>query len=218
MTTTLKINEIYRTIQGEGARAGRPCTLVRFSGCNLRCRWCDTAYAYEEATQMPLGQVLEAVRALGCRCVLVTGGEPLLQEGAPELLSRLCDGGYEVLLNTNGSLDVSAVDPRVVRCVDVKCPGSGWAGSLLRSNLGQLRGGDEVNFVLADRADYRYARQVIQGFDLGSRCAVFLTAAEGRLQPADVAAWLLEDPALAGDIRVGIQLHKLIWPGALRGV
>lgn len=218
MDAALKVNEIYRTIQGEGARAGRACALVRLTGCNLRCAWCDTQYAYDEGREMSADEVLEAVRALGCKCVLVTGGEPLLQEATPRLLSRLCDAGYEVLLKTNGSLDVSAADPRVIRCVDVKCPGSGQADSFLPSNLERLRPGDEVNFVLADRGDYQFARGVLESCDLSSRCTVFLTPAGGLLDAADLARWVLEDPDLTGHVRVGLQLHKLIWPGARRGV
>lgn len=218
MAATLIVNEIYRTIQGEGARAGRPCALVRLTGCNLRCHWCDTQYAYEEGREMSVDQVAESVRRLGCKLVLVTGGEPLLQPATPALLSRLCDDGHEVLLNTNGSQDVAGVDPRAARCLDVKCPGSGQADSLLPGNLQQLRPGDEVNFVLADRRDYLFAREVIETYDLGSRCAVFLTAAEPLLAPAELARWLLDEPPPAGDVRVGVQLHKLLWPGVRRGV
>lgn len=218
MPATLIVNEICRTVQGEGARAGRPCALVRLTGCNLRCNFCDTTYAYDEGREMPLEEVLAEVRRMGRRCVLVTGGEPLLQQGTPELLSRLCDAGHQVLLETNGSQDISGVDPRAIRCVDIKCPGSGQADSFLPANLGSLRPSDEVKFVLADQRDYRFARQTIEKNDLASRCSVFLAPAAGLVEPATLAKWILADPDLPGDVRLGLQLHKVIWPEADRGV
>ena len=218
MGGTLVVNEIYTTLQGEGTRAGRPCTIVRLTGCNLRCRWCDTTYAYDEGREMPLADVLAEVRRRARHLVLVTGGEPLIQPTTPELLSCLCDAGHEVLLETNGSQDISAVDGRVARCMDVKCPGSGQAGSLLRSNLEALRAGDEVKFVLADRADYEYARGVIAGHRLAERCAVVLTPAAGWLAPARLAEWMLADAELPEGVRLGLQLHKILWPDRRRGV
>ena len=217
MSEPLIVNEIYRTLQGEGVRAGRRCAIVRLTGCNLRCAWCDTTYAYDEGRARSVDEVVSEVRGMA-GLVLVTGGEPLLQPAVPALLRRLCDEGFEVLIETNGSQDVSALDPRVVRCVDVKCPGSGQSGSFLWSNLEHLRPGDEVKFVLADRADYEYARQVIREHDLGRRCAVILTPAAGRLAPAELAGWIVADEGLAGDVRLGLQLHKTLWPGRRRGV
>jgi len=214
----LVVNEIFKTIEGEGTRAGRLCTLLRLTGCNLRCRWCDTKYAYEEGRRMSLEEALAEVSRIGCKCVMVTGGEPLLQPAAPELLRRLCEAGHEVLVQTNGSQDVSGLDERVVRCVDVKCPGSGQAGSLLRSNLDCLRPQDEVNFVLANEDDYRYAQEMILAYDLASRATVFLTAASGLLEPAALADWMLADAALPAGVRLGLQLHKIVWPKARRGV
>lgn len=218
MSQPLIVNEIYRTLQGEGVRSGRPCTIVRLTGCNLRCAWCDTAYAYDEGREMSLDEMVAAARRQGPRLVLVTGGEPLLQAATPALLKRLCDEGFEVLLETNGSQDISAVDRRVGRCVDVKCPGSGQADSFLWSNLDGLRSGDEVKFVLADRGDYEYARRVIREHRLTGRCPVILTPAAGLLAPAELADWILTDPDLPGDVRLGLQLHKILWPGRRRGV
>ena len=157
MNNALVVNEIFRSIQGEGTRSGRPCVLVRLTGCNLACDWCDTLYAWNEGTPMNVAAVLEAVAALGGPLVEVTGGEPLLQPATPDLLTALCDAGYETLLETNGSLDISALDQRVVRIVDFKCPSSGQAAANRWENVQSLRRSDEVKFVIADRADYEMA-------------------------------------------------------------
>ena len=214
----LLVNEIFRSLQGEGTRTGRACVFVRLTGCNLRCSWCDTAYAYEDGREMAIGEIVAEVRRLGGPLVCVTGGEPLVQAAAPGLLTALCDGACEVLLETNGSMDISGVDERVVRCVDVKCPGSGMAGSMLWSNLDGLRASDEVKFILAGRADYDYARRVIDEHGLGGRCPVIFTPAGGRLEARELAAWMLADENLPPAARLGIQLHKVLWPGMERGV
>jgi 7-carboxy-7-deazaguanine synthase len=218
MSEPLIVNEIYRTVQGEGAQAGRVCTIVRLTGCNLRCSWCDTQYAYEEGGPMTPAEILGQVRRLGSRFVLVSGGEPLAQPGALELLERLCDEGFDAALETNGSLDISAVDARVCRCVDVKCPGSGQAGSFLASNFEALGPGDEVKFILADRADYEFARRVIASGAVSSAGRIVLTPAAGALAAAELVGWMLEDAGLPDAVRLGLQLHKVIWPAALRGV
>ena len=218
VAATLKINEIYGTLAGEGSRAGRACVIVRLTGCNLRCGWCDTTYAQEEGTDRTIEEVLAAVERAGDGMVLVTGGEPLAQPGTGELLRRLCDAGREVVLETNGSMDISAVDARVARCVDVKCPGSGEGGSFLPGNLDHLRGGDEVKFILAGRGDYDFAREFIGTYDSLGACAVVLTPAAGRLAAAELAGWMLTDAGLGGNVRLGLQLHKIIWPEARRGV
>jgi len=215
MSDSVIVNEIYASLQGEGGRAGRACVIVRLTGCNLRCDWCDSTYAREEGTEMPISEVLEAVKEFGPNMVLVTGGEPLCQSSAPALLRRLCEAGHEVLLETNGSMDITMVDERVARCVDVKCPGSGQAGSFLESNFAALAAGDEVKFVLADRADYEYAREVIAARGLTERCEVILSPVTAQLAPAALAEWILADGL---DVRLGLQLHKIIWPGRDRGV
>jgi len=228
----LNVNEIILTIQGEGTRAGLPCTLVRLTGCNLRCRWCDSRHAWTEGSDRSLEDVLAEVRRLSCRRVEVTGGEPLLQGPCRDLLGRLCRDGCEVLLETNGSLDISGLDPRVVRIVDVKCPSSGCDASVRWENLPLLTARDEVKFVLADRADYDYARGVLERHGLVGRCPVLFSpltaggadlppdAAErvgGRLQlePSRLAEWILQDGL---DVRLNLQLHKIIWPNRDRGV
>ncbi|MCD4699613.1 MAG: radical SAM protein [Phycisphaerae bacterium] len=212
---SLIINEIYRTLAGEGSCAGMPCTIVRLTGCNLRCTWCDTSYAYNDGRKMSIDEVLGEAERLGNRLVLVTGGEPLFQDATPVLLERLCDADREVLLETNGSLDIGDVDPRVVRCLDIKCPGSGQGNSFRRVNLDCLRKTDEIKFILTGRGDYEFARELIETCDLTSRCTVFMNPAAGLLEPSELAEWILADGLKT---RLGLQLHKIIWPDAKRGV
>jgi len=203
----VRVNEIFVSLQGEGTRAGLPCAFVRLSGCNLRCRWCDTARAWDGGDDMDLADVLQAVASLGCGRVEVTGGEPMLQPSTPDLLARLCDAGFETLLETNGSLELSRVDGRVVKIVDVKCPSSGEAGSFLEANLAHLSPRDEVKFVLADRTDFDYARGLLARHAELARATVIFSPVLDRLTPATLAKWLL-DARL--DVRLGVQLHKII--------
>jgi len=211
----LIVSEVFRSLQGEASRMGLPCTFVRLSGCNLRCPWCDTKYAWEDGREMSLDDVLAEVDRLGCPRVEVTGGEPLYQPQTPALIRKLCDAGYETLVETNGTLDISVVDARAVRIVDVKCPASGSAENMLWENLSHLTARDEVKFVLADRADYDYARGVLAEHQLAETCPVIFSPVHGRLDPATLAGWILED---ALDVRLGLQLHKVLWPGQDRGV
>ena len=196
MAETLTVNEIFLSIQGEGTRAGRPCTLIRLAGCNLRCRWCDTPYALDAGAgrAMSLEEVLAEAARLGCRLVEVTGGEPLLQPAAASLLRRLCDDGCETLLETNGSQDVSAVDRRVVKIVDFKCPSSGEQNANLWENASHLTARDEVKFVIADREDYDFATAAVDRHGLAGRCAVIFTPAHGELAPATLGGWIIDDP------------------------
>ena len=211
----LIVNEVFRSILGESTRAGLPCVIVRLTGCNLRCRWCDTTYAFDEGETMPLDQVLARIAELCGRRVLLTGGEPLCQAGALELLKRLCDAGYQTLLETNGTQDITPVDPRVVRIVDIKCPSSGAENETRWEGLADLRKTDEVKLVIADRADYEYARQVVGERKLTETCPVVFQPVSGELRPDELAAWTLEDQL---DVRLGVQLHKMIWPDKARGV
>jgi 7-carboxy-7-deazaguanine synthase len=211
----LRVHEIFYSLQGESTFAGLPCVLVRLTGCQMRCRWCDTEYAFYEGSWMSLEQVLAEVAAYRCPLVEVTGGEPLLQPGTPPLLAALCDAGYEVLLETGGGLDAGGVDPRVRRIVDVKCPGSGEAENNCWANLDLLTARDEVKFVLAGEADYRWAREVVERHRLAERCPVHFSPVHGELEPADLAAWVLRDRL---PVRVALQLHKLLWGGETRGV
>ena len=213
--TILKINEIFHSIQGESRHAGRPCVFVRLTGCNLRCAWCDTAYAFEEGTDLPVGAVLERVAPYGTRYVLITGGEPLAQEGVHDLSGELCDRGYEVAIETGGSLDLSPLDRRVMVVMDLKCPGSGMSQKNRWENLDLLKPSDEVKFVVADRADYEWAREAVVRHHLGSRCGVLFSPVHGVLHPRPLAEWILADRL---PVRVQVQLQKYIWPPDQRGV
>jgi 7-carboxy-7-deazaguanine synthase len=215
MSENLIVSEIFRSIQGEGTRAGRPCTLIRLAGCNLHCRWCDTEYALHEGESMTIETVLAKVAALKGKLVEVTGGEPLIQEGTLELLRRLSKAGYEVLLETSGERDITPVGSPVVRIVDIKCPSSGESQHIRWENLEHLRSTDEVKFVVADRADYDFAADVIARFDLVKHCTVLVGAVAGQLDSGKLAEWILEDGL---NVRLQVQLHKILWPNATRGV
>jgi 7-carboxy-7-deazaguanine synthase len=212
----LTVSEIYRSIQGESTHVGRPCVFVRLTACNLRCTWCDTAYAFTGGRKMTVEEVCDAVDALDCRLVEVTGGEPLLQPDAVALMERLIDGGHEVLLETGGHLPIDDVPDAVVVILDVKCPGSGEAAAVHWPNLDQLSARDEVKFVVADRADFEYAREIVARHALaGQVAAVLFSPVFGALPPADLAAWILETGVPA---RLQLQAHKFIWDPATRGV
>jgi 7-carboxy-7-deazaguanine synthase len=215
MSERILINEIFYSIQGESTFAGLPCVLVRTTGCQMRCRWCDTTYSFYQGRWMTLEQVLDEVRRFGCPLVEITGGEPLLQPAAHTLMQRLCDAGYEVLVETGGGLDIGAVDPRVRRIVDVKCPASGEADHNHWPNLDQLRPTDQLKFVIAGRDDYEWARELVRRRDLTARCPVLFSPVHSELELEPLAAWVLED-RLA--VRIQVQLHKLIWGAATRGV
>lgn len=211
----LRINEIFYSLQGESTFAGCPCVLVRLTGCQMRCAWCDSEYSFYEGSWMSLDEVLEEVESHGSRLVEVTGGEPLLQPGVHPLMERLCDRGFEVLLETGGGVDISTVDPRVRRIVDIKCPASGEAEANRWENLLHLTSRDEVKLVVADRTDYEWARDVVLGRRLAERCAVHLSPVHGSLEPNDLAEWILQDRL---DVRLGLQIHKLLWGEQTRGV
>ncbi len=211
----LRIHEIFYSLQGESTRAGLPCVLVRLTGCQMRCTWCDTAYAFHAGEWWSVGEVLERVESFGCRLVEVTGGEPLLQPAVHTLMRRLCDRGHEVLLETGGGLDIAPVDPRVRRIVDVKCPGSGELAGNRWANLDLLTGRDELKFVLAGEDDYRWARDLVRRRRLAERCAVHFSPVHGRLEARQLAEWVLRDRL---PVRVQLQLHKLLWGATARGV
>jgi 7-carboxy-7-deazaguanine synthase len=212
----LTVNEIFHSIQGEGTHAGEPCAFVRLTACDLRCSWCDTEYAFYEGTKRSLDDVLAAVDAYQCPLVEVTGGEPLLQEDVYPLMDALLARGYTVLLETGGHRPVDRVPARVIKIVDVKCPGSGEADKNCWPNLERLTPTDEVKFVIKDRVDYEFARDVIVRYGLETRvAAVLISPVHGVLDPRTVSEWMLADGLRA---RLQFQLHKLIWPAATRGV
>jgi 7-carboxy-7-deazaguanine synthase len=213
---SLVIHEIYRSIQGETSFAGRPCTLVRLTGCNLRCRWCDTPQAFHGGQRLARAEVVERALALQTQLILVTGGEPLLQPGALPLMRELCDAGRTVMLETSGERDIAEVDPRVLRIMDLKAPGSGESARNRLENLALLTPRDQVKFVLADRVDYEWARALIVREQLSTRVAeVLLSPVHGELEPEQLVAWVLEDVL---DVRVQVQLHKYIWGRDAQGV
>jgi 7-carboxy-7-deazaguanine synthase len=212
----LTINEIYASIQGESTYAGRPCVFVRLTACDLRCSWCDTPYAFTEGRKMALDEVMAEVDRLGCDLVEMTGGEPLLQKEAIPLMQRLLASGRTVLLETGGHISLAAVPRAVVKIVDVKCPASGESGRHHWPNMDLLAPHDEVKFVIADRADYEYARDVTTRLALAERCAAVLySPAHGLLDPKTLSAWILEDHL---PVRLQLQLHKYIWGADVKGV
>jgi 7-carboxy-7-deazaguanine synthase len=215
LSERLRVHEVFFSIQGESTFAGRPCVFVRLTGCQMRCVWCDTAYAFHAGGWRDLDELIAQVRGFGCPLVEITGGEPLLQPAVRPLMARLCDAGLEVLLETGGGLDIGGVDPRVRRIVDVKCPGSGEAAHNRWQNLALLRPTDELKFVLAGRADYEWAKAVVAEHRLAGRCPLHFAPVWGELEPAELAAWILADRL---PVRLGLQLHKLIWGPAARGV
>jgi 7-carboxy-7-deazaguanine synthase len=213
----MRITEIYKSIQGESTYAGLPCIFVRTNRCDLRCSWCDSEFTFAGGVVMSVDDVLAEVERLGQGIVEITGGEPMLQKDLPELARRLCDAGRTVLIETGGHHDVSpaAPDPRVVRVMDVKCPGSGESEKNRWENLDHLRPTDEVKFVLASREDYEWARDLIRRHRLEGRVTVLLSVAHGLVEARDVVAWMLED---ALDARFQLQMHKFIWQPETRGV
>ncbi len=231
-TSSLMINELFHSIQGESTWAGCPCLFVRLTGCHLRCRYCDTEYAFFEGRRMRIHTILKQLGKLGPATGLVeiTGGEPLLQPNVHQLISHLADAGYTVLIETSGACDISRCDQRAIRILDIKTPGSGESQRNHWANLAHLSQRDEVKFVICDRADFDWARQVILEHDLDRRVkAVLLSPCHamaagdelpgaGGLNPRELADWILADEPLAGRVRLQGQLHKQIWPAATRGV
>lgn len=230
MTTgsgTLRINEIFHSIQGESTHAGERCVFVRLAGCHLRCTYCDTEYAFREGSTRSIDELVEEVCAIDCPLVEITGGEPLLQARVHGLISALCDRGRTVLIETSGACDIAPLDPRAIAILDIKTPGSGEAERMLWSNLEIIRPWDEVKFVIVDRADYDFACEVLRRHDLASRCAAVLFSAVFEQAPGreiagcrglplrTLAEWILADRL---PVRLQTQLHKWIWEPSTRGV
>lgn len=204
----LRISEIFYSLQGETSRTGLPTVFIRLTGCPLRCGYCDTAYAFTGGQNMTIDAILEQTATYHTPYVTVTGGEPLAQKTCLVLLIALCDAGYSVSLETSGARDISAVDPRVSRIMDIKTPGSGEVDKNLWANLDWLTPRDEIKFVLCDAADYQWACQTIAEHNLDKRCPVLLSPVHGQLDPATLANWILRDRL---PVRMQIQLHKLLW-------
>ena len=204
----MRITEIYQSIQGESSYAGLPCVFVRTTGCDLRCSWCDSEFTFTGGATMTLDQIMAEVEKYKCELVELTGGEPLLQPEIYELAARLADAGHTVLIETGGHRDISKLDPRVIRIMDLKCPASGECEQNLWSNLNQLRPNDEVKFVIADRGDYQWALKTIREHGLEDRAKLLISTAFGTIAASQVVGWMLEDRLCA---RFQLQLHKYIW-------
>lgn len=209
--TRLRVTEVFLSLQGESRSVGWPTVFVRLTGCPLRCGYCDTTYAFQGGEWMTLDDVLAKVAAFGVRHVCVTGGEPLAQRACLELLSRLCDGGYEISLETSGALDVASVDERVIKVMDIKTPGSGEVEKNRWENLSHLSRQDQIKFVLCDRADYEWAREQVAKNGLAERCEVLFSPAFGQLDASDLAEWIIADRL---PVRFQLQLHKILWGNA----
>ena len=211
----MKISEIFKSIQGESSYAGLPCVFVRTSGCNLRCGWCDTSYAFYEGEERSIDSVLEEIRGFGCDCVEITGGEPLLQEEVYPLMKRLLDEGYRLLIETSGSLPIDKIDRRAVVIMDIKCPGSRMSHAVHWENIRHLKKEDEVKFVIADRSDYDWSKEVLGRYPLLLERTILFSPAFGLMEPRQLAEWVLEDRL---PVRLQLQIHKYIWDPQMRGV
>jgi len=207
---TLTVTEIFKSIQGESTWAGRPCTFVRLTGCDVRCAYCDTRYAYDGGETMTIETILERVAGLDCRLVEITGGEPLLQAHCPALAGSLLARGYTVLCETSGTRPIAVLPADAIKIMDLKCPGSGASDKTDWTNIEALSAKDEVKFVIGDRADYEWSRDVVRRYTLEERCgAVLFAPVFGQLEPRQLAEWVLADGL---EVRLQLQLHKYIWP------
>ncbi|MBU1183065.1 MAG: radical SAM protein [Proteobacteria bacterium] len=213
---SLVVNEIFNSIQGESLYAGLRCTFIRLAGCNLRCSYCDTRYAYEEGISLTMTDILDKISGYECPLVEITGGEPLIQNETPLLITNLIENGYKVLLETNGTIDISGVDERCVKIVDIKCPGSGESGKNILVNLNSLNAKDQIKFVITNLEDYEYAKDIIKqipGRFLKEN--ILISPVPGKMAFSGLANRILEDKLM---VRFHIQLHKIIWPDINRGV
>lgn len=211
----MKVCEIFTSIQGETSYTGIPCTFIRLAGCNLRCSYCDTKYAYEEGIELTENEIINEVTLIGVNLVEITGGEPLLQKGTFHLIERLISEGYKVLIETNGTLSIKNVDSRATIILDIKTPGSGMWEDMDLSNFDYIKPADEVKFVITDRTDYEWSKNMIHKYDLKSRCNVLFSPAFGVLAPESLIKWMLEDRL---DVRLNLQMHKYIYGSDRRGV
>ncbi|PYV43313.1 MAG: 7-carboxy-7-deazaguanine synthase [Acidobacteria bacterium] len=211
----MKINEIYRSLQGESSYTGLPCIFVRLTSCNLRCAYCDTEYAFYEGQDYTVDQVLGAIRRFNCQLVEITGGEPLLQKEVYPLMNSLIDSDYTVLLETGGSIDVGKVNAKVIKIMDLKCPSSGECDRNLYANIEKLQPHDEIKFVIGTREDYLWTKKILEEHRLTERFPVLLSTVFNEIEPKQVVGWLLEDNL---NVRFQLQIHKYIWDPSTRGV
>jgi 7-carboxy-7-deazaguanine synthase len=212
---TLVINEIFFSIQGESTQTGKPCVFVRLTACDLRCMWCDTAYAFDEGKGMSIDSILQKIKEFKCNLVEITGGEPLLQDNVHLLMRRLCDENFKVMIETGGHRDISRIDQRVMRIMDIKCPGSRMEKRNRWENIEMLTDHDEVKFVIADRADYDWAKHVLLQYQLNKRCTILMSPVFGNIENRTLAEWILHDHL---NVQFQLQIHKYIWDPKTRGV
>lgn len=211
---TIFINEIFLSIQGEGLNSGLPTVFVRTTGCNLRCNWCDTKYSYNEGVEMTIEKILNEIKKFKFKRICITGGEPLLQKNTLYLIKKLLKKGYSISLETNGSIDVSMIYKKIMISLDIKCPSSKETKNMLLSNLKFLKKKDQCKFIIQDKKDYKFAKGIIKNYDLVKKTNVFLNPVGGK-DAKNIVEWILKDKI---DVRIGIQLHKVIWDSKKRGV
>ena len=211
----LKINEIYYSIQGESSKAGLPCVFIRLTYCNLRCTYCDTEYAFHEGKDYSIDEVIEQVKKYNCTLVEVTGGEPLFQKECYDLLKRLCEEKFEILLETGGSLPIKDVEPSIKIIMDFKCPSSGMDKKNLYENINYLKSSDELKFVIGSKEDYEWSKEIIKKYKLINKCGILFSVVFGVLEPLTLVNWILEDKL---NVRFQLQMHKFIWDPLAKGV
>ena len=211
----MKVCEIFRSIQGESTYAGIPCTFIRLTGCNLRCSYCDTRYAYYEGNEISEEDIIKQVKSAGINLVEITGGEPLLQKDVYHLIERMLNDNYKVLIETNGSLSIKEIDRRAVIILDIKTPGSGMSGKMDMSNLNVIKNIDEVKFVITNKIDYEWSKDIMNKYNLFDRCNILVSPAYGILKPEDLAGWMIEDGL---KVRLNLQIHNYIFGSGRRGI
>lgn len=211
----LKINEIFFSIQGESSKAGLPCVFVRLTYCNLRCSYCDTEYAFSQGIDKAIPEIIDEIKKYKCNLVEITGGEPLFQKECYDLMTALCDEGFEVMLETGGSLPIGNVDKRVMIIMDLKCPSSKMMGKNIFENIEHIKAADEIKFVIGSREDYEWSKKTIDKYNLTNKCGILLSVVLGKLEPVDLVNWILEDKL---KVRYQLQMHKIIWHPETKGV
>lgn len=212
----LKVNEIYYSIQGESSKAGLPCVFIRLTYCNLRCTYCDSEYAFHDGKDYSVDEIIDIVKQYNCKLVEITGGEPLVQmDECLELMKKLSDSGFDVMIETSGSLPIQKIDPRVMNIVDLKCPSSGMESKNLYENINHLKFKDELKFVIANREDYDWSKKQIEKYSLYGKCGIIFSTVFGKLEPLTLVNWIIEDKL---DVRFQLQMHKYIWHPETKGV
>ncbi len=211
----LRVNEIFKSIQGESSYAGIPCVFVRLTGCNLRCTFCDTTYAYDEGSDMSLNEIMSAISGYRCKNVCITGGEPLLQQNVSTLINQLKKNLFKVFIETNGSLNIGLLPKGVIKIIDIKCPGSSMDQEMDWKNFKRLNHKDEVKFVISSKNDYEWAKEITKKYKIVKKATVLFGLVHGKLKPKTLADWILKDGL---EVRLQLQLHKIIWPDKTRGV